>query len=52
MIAEIKRMYVRPDQGRGYGKLFMNKLITTAKEFGYVILRLDTGPFMKAAQGL
>ncbi|MCG3255888.1 MAG: GNAT family N-acetyltransferase [Candidatus Heimdallarchaeota archaeon] len=49
-IAEIKRMYVKPDfRGKGLGKAIMNQLIGTAKNFGYSKLQLDTGPFMKAA---
>ena len=51
--AEIKRMYVKPEfRGNGLGKASMNKLIETAKEFGYSKLRLDTGPFMIAAQNV
>ena len=49
-MAEIKRMYVKPDfRGKGLGNAVMNKLIETAKEFGYSKLRLDTGPFMTTA---
>ncbi len=52
-IAEVKRMYVRPEyRGNGYGKRMLNRLIEAAKEFGYSTLRLDTGEFMKAALGL
>ena len=52
-VGEIKRMYVKPDyQGKGYGKLLLSKLLKKGKEFGYSSLRLDTGPFMKAAQKL
>ncbi len=50
-IAEIKRMYVKPDfRGKNLGTKMMNKLIETAKEFGYSKLRLDTGPISKVAQ--
>jgi GNAT superfamily N-acetyltransferase len=50
-IAEIKRMYIRPEQrGHGYGKEMMNKLIDAAKQFGYSTLRLDTAEFMTAAR--
>lgn len=52
-IAEVKRMYVRPEyRGNGYGRKMLNKLIEAAKEFGYSTLRLDTAEFMKAALGL
>ncbi|MHA1475697.1 MAG: GNAT family N-acetyltransferase [Promethearchaeota archaeon] len=48
--AEIKRMYVKPEfRGNGLGYATMNKLIETAKEFGYSKLRLDTGPFNTTA---
>ena len=49
-IAEIKRMYVKPDfRGKDLGNKIMNKLIETAKEFGYSKLRLDTGPISTVA---
>lgn len=49
--AEINRMYVKPEfRSKGLGKASMNKLLDTAKEFGYTKLRLDTGPFIKPAQ--
>ena len=52
-VAEIKRMYVRPEhRGHGYGREMLNKLTEAAKEFGYSTLRLDTGEFMEAAVGL
>jgi GNAT superfamily N-acetyltransferase len=49
-IAEIKRMYVKPDfRGNDLGNKIINKLIETAKEFGYSKLRLDTGPISTIA---
>jgi len=52
-VAEIKRMYVRPEhRGHGYGRKMLNKLTEAAKQFGYSTLRLDTGEFMEAAVGL
>lgn len=52
-VAEIKRMYVRPEhRGHGYGREMLNKLTEAAEEFGYSTLRLDTGEFMEAALGL
>lgn len=52
-IGEIKRMYVKPVfRGKGLGRILLNKLIEDANKFGYLKLRLDSGPFMKAAQNL
>ncbi|MHA1986753.1 MAG: GNAT family N-acetyltransferase [Promethearchaeota archaeon] len=52
-IGEIKRMYVRPKfRGMGIGRTLLEQLIDEARDFGYSKLRLDTGPFMKEAQGL
>nr|QEE16762.1 acetyltransferase [Candidatus Prometheoarchaeum syntrophicum] len=49
-IAEIKRMYVKPDfRGKDLGNEIMSKLIETAKDFGYSKLRLDTGPISTVA---
>ena len=50
---EVKRMYIKPEyQGKGYGKKMMEKLIKKSQNLGYKALRLDTGPFMKAAKKL
>jgi ribosomal protein S18 acetylase RimI-like enzyme len=50
-VAEIKRMYILPEhRGHGYGKDMMNKLIDSARQFGYSTLRLDTAEFMTAAR--
>ena len=52
-ICEIKRMYIRPVyRGKGYGKALLNNLIQKAKDFGYLVIFLDTGPFMTSAQHL
>lgn len=52
-LCEIKRMYIRPDyRGRGYGKILMQILLEKAKEYNYLLVRLDTGRFMASAQGL
>lgn len=52
-IREVKRMYVRPMyRGNGLGRALLNKLVDDAKNFEYFKLRLDSGPFMKEAQGL
>lgn len=50
---EIKRMYIKSEyQGKGYGKEMLEKLIKKGQSLGYKALRLDAGPFMKAAQKL
>jgi ribosomal protein S18 acetylase RimI-like enzyme len=42
-IGEIKLMRVHPDyQRRGYGQLILDKLEAKARQFGYLILCLDT----------
>ncbi len=52
-ICEIKRMYVRSGfRGKGLGKKLLERLINEANNLGFSKLRLDTGPFMKEAQGL
>lgn len=52
-IGEIKRMYVRSIyRGNGIGRTLLKKLFEEARHFGYSKLRLDSGPFMKEAQGL
>ncbi len=49
-VGEIKRMFIRPEfQGKGYGKVMMNRLMEKAREFGYKTLRLDTAYFLEAA---
>jgi GNAT superfamily N-acetyltransferase len=42
-IAELKRMYVRPDaRGRGLGRVLATAALEAAAELGYQIVRLDT----------
>ncbi len=52
-VGEIKRMYVKPGfRGAGLGRSLLQKLLTEAREFGFSLILLETGKFMKAAQGL
>lgn len=52
-IAELKRVYVRPaGRGRRLGEALTRRLVDDARAFGYRALRLDTLPFMGAAQAL
>ena len=42
-IAELKRMYVQPgQQGKGIGKVLLEKSLRLAADLGYVLIRLDT----------
>ncbi|MFZ2149710.1 MAG: GNAT family N-acetyltransferase [Minisyncoccia bacterium] len=51
--AEVKRMRVEPSmQGKGIGKLILDRLIERAKELGYKKLILDTGEEQKTARHL
>ena len=51
--AEIKRMRVEPSlQGKGLGKLILDKLIEKARELGYKKLVLDVAEKQKGAQHL
>jgi ribosomal protein S18 acetylase RimI-like enzyme len=50
---EIKRVYFRPGfRGMKLGDTMVERLIADAESFGYERARLDTAPFMKAAQGI
>jgi GNAT superfamily N-acetyltransferase len=50
---EIKRMYVAPAaRGRGVARILLVALEDRARELGYAIARLDTGPKQPAAQHL
>jgi GNAT superfamily N-acetyltransferase len=52
-ICEIKKMYVVPDaRGTGLARLLLRVLEDKARELGYEIARLDTGPRQRNAQGL
>lgn len=49
-IAEIQKMYVRPDcRGKGVAKALMAALVEEAQRHGYERLRLETTTFMTAA---
>ena len=49
--AEIKRMYVVPTaRGRGHARVLLGALEAAARELGYRIARLDTGPQQRHAQ--
>ncbi|HEY8975341.1 MAG TPA: GNAT family N-acetyltransferase [Burkholderiaceae bacterium] len=52
-VAELKRVYVRP-AGRGHrlGEALTRRLLDDARTFGYRTVRLDTLPFMRAAQAV
>lgn len=50
---EIKRMYVVPSaRGRGVARVLLSALEDLARESGYTIARLDTGPRQPGAQHL
>ena len=50
---EIKRMYVAPDaRGRGLARVLLGALEDLARDLGYAIARLDTGPSQAAALAL
>lgn len=52
-IAELKRMYVRPDQRRkGLRRALIQALISDIREAGYTKIRLDSAQFMKEAHVL
>ena len=51
--AEIKRMYVVPAaRRRGVGRALLRALENTARERGYAVVRLDTGPLQRGAMVL
>jgi GNAT superfamily N-acetyltransferase len=50
---EIKKMYVVPAfRARGVARALLHALEAKARELGYAIARLDTGPKQRRAQGL
>ena len=52
-ICEIKKMYVLPDlRGQGLARLLLRTLEEKARELGYEVARLDTGPRQVSARGL
>jgi GNAT superfamily N-acetyltransferase len=52
-VAEIKRMYVRPEfRGRGIGRMLLEAVTAEARQIGYATIRLDSTRFMKAAHSL
>ena len=51
--AEIKRMYVVPTaRGRGHARVLLGALEAAARELGYRVARLDTGPQQPHAQAM
>ena len=49
-VAEIKRMYVKPDyRGKGLGRKILGKLVEEAQKLDYRFLRLDAVPDMESA---
>jgi GNAT superfamily N-acetyltransferase len=47
---EIVRIFTRPQyRGRGYGRQLMARLLSDACVFGYSLVKLDTGNFMRSA---
>ena len=52
-VCEMKRMFVYADfHGRGVGRMLAEKVVSEAKDIGYRLMRLDTGPGQIEAQGL
>ena len=52
-IGEIKRMYIKPEyRGKGLGREMLQLLLSKGKEYGFSEIYLETGAFMKTAQGL
>jgi GNAT superfamily N-acetyltransferase len=52
-VAEIKRMYVRPQfRGQGLARTLLQQLINEAKSKNYSLIRLESDKFMKNAHQL
>jgi GNAT superfamily N-acetyltransferase len=52
-IAEIKRMYVRPQaRGQRIGRAILERLLADARAIGYEVARLETATFMREAHAL
>ncbi|MEU5879527.1 GNAT family N-acetyltransferase [Spirillospora sp. NPDC047279] len=52
-VAEIKRMYVRPQaRGQGVGRAILERLLADARAIGYEVARLETVVFMREAHAL
>lgn len=52
-VAEIKRMYVKPDfRRRGIGSKLVAETISRARQMGYEEMRLDSAGFMSDAHGV
>jgi GNAT superfamily N-acetyltransferase len=50
-VCEIKRMYVAPEaRNRGVGRALLEALENTARDLGYTVARLDTGPRQPRAE--
>ncbi len=50
---EIKRMFVAPEfRGRGHARTLLVALEEVARELGYTVARLDTGPKQRGARHL
>ena len=52
-VVEIKRMFVRPEaRGRGVGVAILSALENEARERGFKVVRLETGPLQPEATAL
>ncbi len=50
---ELRRMFVAPAaRGRGFGRVLLTALEARARELGFSVVRLETGPRQPAAQHL